>query len=170
MAEFERQLRYEAKQAEYRNNLLTNVIEKEKKLGNLAQEKITQLEGEVIAQIRNQEEVRRETKEKLNQVMDILSIQATEKGMNLLLECRRDLRNAVGPSWPYNFPQEIEVIDAFKQYRDGLDAAIGWNTVKWGTFFKEEMKDTYRKNVSERLKYIKGQIDNLKGSFSKKTN
>ena len=148
--------------AKYHQSVLDTVLEKEKDLKKLATETLTSLEGIIIKEVEEEEQVSHETELKLNEILDLLSTGASKVGNNLLIECRRDLRHAIHPDWPYNFPDPFEIAVCFKQYRDGFEIAIGLNAQEWAFILKEGTKNSYYKRIEDRIGLLKESIKNVK--------
>lgn len=148
--------------AKYHQSVLNTVLEKETDLKQLATETLTSLEEIIIKEVEEDEHLSNETELKLNQILDLLSTGASKEGNNLLIKCRRDLRHSIHPDWPYNFPDPLEIAVCFKQYRDGLEIAVGLNAQEWSFILKEGTKSSYYKRIEDRIGLLKESIQDIR--------
>ena len=152
----------EYQMAKYNQSVLDTVIEKEKELKELTKKVTSSLQEIIINEIENHEEISFETDKRFEQVTDILNTASSKEGNDLLIIARRDLRLALHPKPPYNFPDPYEVGVCFINYRNILDKAIGLNAQSLATILKEGTKSSYYKRIEDRIGLLKESIHDIR--------
>ena len=139
--------------AKYHQSVLENVETRLNNLKSLAEDTLANLEDEIIKEVESKGKVSRETEGKVSSIVDIIGTVASEEGNIALIEARRDLRHAIRPQWPYNFPNPLKISAYFMFYRDAFEDAIGFHGRKWEGFIMEQTKGSLSKRMGDILEY-----------------
>jgi hypothetical protein len=139
--------RLETEQIALKNELLQSYDKKKNDLKNQAKKNITALKYRIIDEIRTGSSISQETEELFNDVTDLLSTSGSEAGAEALRIARSELRDAIFPDYPYNFPQERRILQAFKVYHNCFEYAIKMQTVAWDKWLMKETRRSYQYKI-----------------------
>jgi hypothetical protein len=160
-------LRYNEKKIELKKSLLSDIQSKESNLVTLAGKTLTALQTTMIKEVEETGKVSNKTEQEFNEIHDLLYNNVSKKGMKVLVIGRRIFRHALHPAYPFDFPQPLEIAEAFMMYRDLLEYAIGLNTIKKGQYMLGEQKEQYEDRVEDLLPKIKAMLSDIKKGVKK---
>jgi len=144
--------RAEHEKAKYHQSVLEYIKDQTKDLLKLAKETLNDLNEQIISEIKGKnKKISKGTKKKVDDITDILNTAGHRASNKELINKREELRDALEPLWPYDFPQEITINLAFKEYRRALEDAIGSDRQEWNFIIQESAKSTFYSRIEDKL-------------------
>ncbi len=150
----DRQQAADLERAKFHRSVLGELEKKYGELENLVDETLDSIRIRIIDEVKEHEELSKDTLKDLKRATAILDTAGSVIGNKILIKYLNQLEDALHPMWPENFLDEILIDKRFQDYKKVVHIAIGMDKQKWDFIIQEGAKSSFYSRIEDKLENL----------------